>query len=238
MTIKLPSRIGKSMIVDDKRIRQAADLAHKQGHDRVLAIVLATKPCFYKLWRVMVEAEKKQVPFFILNSGQHYDDVVGNGYNEFNFAEHLGVNYHLRGDLSQKTAEIYVKTKQFTSWCRERWPNIVIVPYVNGDTMTAAHLPGAWLFSTNRACIQGEAGLRSMSPKEFENLTPAISPEKLVEMQWVGEWVQNRTEPFPEQYDTIISAAACDYHFAPVKTNEANLRNEGRDPQHIRQYGR
>jgi len=238
MTIELQSPIGEAILVNEERLEAAMQQAKRQ-HGRVLAIVTATKPCFYKLFGLMREAAEQELPFFILHSGQHYDDVVGHGFAEFDFAEHLGVDLRLRGDLSQKSAELYVKAKVLAEYLRKRWPATVVVPYVNGDTITAGLFPGAWLFATNRGCIQGEAGLRSMSPKGFTALRPDASAKQIIDAQW-GEnatWIINRTEPFPEQYDTFVSAAGCDYFFPAVQLNTEHLVREGYDPKRMMTVG-
>lgn len=228
------SPIGLPILCDPGRLEKAA-LAARAQQGRVLAIVTATKPCFYKLGGLMQEAVAQGLPFFILHSGQHHDDVVGHGWSEFGFAPHLGVDLRLRGDLSQKAAELCLKMKRFHLWWAERWPDVIVVPYVNGDTVTAAYVPGAWLLGTNRGCIQGEAALRAMSPAAFARLSAQETPESIVAMQWGQEagWVLNRTEPFPEQYDTFVSAAGCDYFFAPVALNAAHLEREGYAPGRI-----
>jgi len=227
------SPLGEPVLIDERRIREAAELARTQGHNRVLAVVIATKPCFYKLWGIMVEAKRQQLPFFIIHSSQHYDNTVGYGYKEFGFDEHLGIDLRLRGDLSQKSAELYLKTRLVATRLKELFPDIIVVPYINGDTVTVAHFGGGWMFATNRCCIQGEAGLRAMSPRGFQRLSEHTTPEKLIEMQWDGEWILNRTEPFPEQYDTFVGGASCDYFFSPVAVNTEHLEREGYDPSRI-----
>lgn len=230
--IELACSIGLPIIVDETKIDNVCKDAVGKGN-RVLAIVTATKPCFYKLASLMNEAGSKGLPFFVLHSGQHYDDAVGFGFQEFNFQKHLGADLRIRGDLSQKAAELYLKARVLSSYLKKNHPNILVVPYVNGDTITAAHFPGAWLFATNRSCIQGEAGLRSMTPKKFSGLNAKVSAQELLEMQWNNDWTLNRTEPFPEQYDTFVGAAACEYFFAPVKQNARSLVAEGYDKTKI-----
>jgi len=42
-----------------------------------------------------------------------------------------------------------------------------------------------------------------------------------------GEWSIQRSEPFPEQYDTFVGSAASLYQFAPVDLNRDHFVNEG-----------
>jgi len=201
--------------------------------NNVLGIVLATKPCFYKLWSVINEAKKQGLPYIVINSGQHYDNLVGYGVKEFDLEKEVAIDIQLRGDLSQKSAEIFLKAKQIHSKLKELNKDLNLVPYVNGDTLTAGLLPAAWMFASNQRCIQGEAGLRGMSPSSFIGLKKEISTEKLISSQLESDWVTNRSEPFPEQYDTYTSAAGCEYFFAPVKLNAEYLIREGYTPERI-----
>ncbi|MBA3045684.1 MAG: UDP-N-acetylglucosamine 2-epimerase [Candidatus Thermoplasmatota archaeon] len=223
--------------INPSLFEKSTSLAISQGHNRVLLIVTATKPCFYKLWGVMNECIKQELPFIILHSGQHYDEIVGHGLKEFSFDEFLGIDYNLRGDLVDKSAELFVKTKVFANYCKTEYPDILFVPYVNGDTMTAGIFPAAWLFSTNHMCIHGEAGLRSMAPKQFNKLTGFESPSDLIEWQWNPNWEVIRNEPFPEQYDTFIAGAGCACHFPPVNLNADHLIREGYDPSTVHVVG-
>lgn len=45
--------------------------------------------------------------------------------------------------------------------------------------------------------------------------------------QWEGNWSLNRTETFPEQYDTFVGSAASLYHFSPTEVNRDHLVREG-----------
>lgn len=43
----------------------------------VLAIVTGTKPDFYKQAPLVIEAAKENLPVFVINTGQHFDEVLG-----------------------------------------------------------------------------------------------------------------------------------------------------------------
>jgi UDP-N-acetylglucosamine 2-epimerase (non-hydrolysing) len=216
---------------NDKLISEV--LVSNRYNNNVLGIVLATKPCFYKLWSLVNEAEKKNLPCLLINSGQHYDDLVGYGIKELDLDRKVAINLHLKGDLSQKSAELFIKLKEVSEHIKKINPNMNLIPYVNGDTITAAILPAAWMFATNQKCIHGEAGLRSMSPRRFIGLKDSITPEELIKIQDNEDWITNRTEPFPEQFDTFVGSAACEYMFAPVELNRKYLINEGYNPKKI-----
>lgn len=211
--------------INEKNLEQVNPAS---GEANVLAIVPAAKPCFYKLWSIMHEAEKKRIPYIILNPGQHYDETLGYGLKEFNFEDKVAINLNIRGDLTQKSAELFLKTKQVYEYLNKNFPNINMVPYINGDTIVVGVLPVAWLFSSNRKSIHGEAGLRSMAPDYFKKQLEAdFSVEELCEKQFFGKWSLMRNEPFPEQWDTFVGSAAAQYFFAPLELNKDHLVREG-----------
>ena len=212
--------------VNEKIIKEAYDKAGREVK-KVLVLVIATKPCFYKEWSLMYECSKRNIPFIVLNTGQHFDDLLGYGVKEFKFDEHLAVDMQIRGDLTQKSAEMFVKTKWFAAYLKSNYPKVESWLYVNGDTISAAVIPAAWLFSTNQKAVQGEAGLRGMAPESFKKLNNDMNFDQIVDAQFNGKWFIDRTEPFPEQWDTFVAGAGCQYHFAPVALNKKNLVKEG-----------
>ncbi len=223
----------KELKIDTKLLpitinEQNLEEVHQTNREtNVLAIVTATKPCFYKLWSVMREAEKKGIPYIILNPGQHYDEILGYGLKEFNFEDKIAINLNIRGDLAQKSAEIFLKSKQVHDYMSKNFPGINLVPYINGDTVVAGVLPAAWLFSSNRKSIHGEAGLRSMAPESFNEHLDVNRIEEFCEKQFFGKWNLMRNEPFPEQWDTFVGSAASQYFFAPMELNKDHLVREG-----------
>ena len=68
----LPLTVNKPLI--NKVMEQA-----KKEKKWVLAFVIGTKPCFYKFYGSIVAASKANIPFFVINSNQHYDDVLTHG---------------------------------------------------------------------------------------------------------------------------------------------------------------
>jgi UDP-N-acetylglucosamine 2-epimerase (non-hydrolysing) len=57
--------------------------------------------------------------------------------------------------------------------------------------------------------------------------------DAFVETQWGDDWHVDRSEPFPEQYDTFVGSAASLYHFAPVDLNREHLIREGYPEERI-----
>ncbi|GGL58911.1 UDP-N-acetyl glucosamine 2-epimerase [Halocalculus aciditolerans] len=194
-----------------------------EGEEFAVAVVTATKPDFYKQAPVVTAAQERGLPCFVLHTGQHYDDVLGHGLAEYGIEDQIGVDMGIRGGLSEKTADLMTRTKAFADYLDEEYPDTTILPLVHGDTHAAGVFPQAWAFATNQFVAHNEAGLRGMAPS-FDNLG---DPEAFVRDQWEGDWTLDRTEPFPEQYDTFVGSAAALYHFAPVERNRQHLLNEG-----------
>lgn len=204
----------------------------KKDKKWVLAFVIGTKPCFYKFYGSIVAASKLGIPNFIINSNQHYDDILTRGLTEFNLQNQVACNLSIRGDLAQKSAELMMKVSWFARYLKRNWPNVTVVPVVLGDTIMTAIVPAAWMFSRNEKAIQVEAGLRSMAPevmKRYKN----VDIETFIDQQFYGKWLLLRNEPFPEQWDTYTSAAGSEFLFAPVELNKEHLIREGYPEKNI-----
>jgi len=187
-----------------------------------LAVVTATKPDFYKQAPVVEAALDQGLPCFVLHTGQHYDDLLGHGLEEYGISQYVGVDLNVRGSLSEKTAELMLKVDRFSEYLADNFGDTTVLPLVHGDTLAAGVFPQAWMFATNGKVAHNEAGLRAMSPSFEYDSVPDF-----VDEQWHGDWELNRAEPFPEQYDTFVGSAASLYHFAPTELNRQHLLNEG-----------
>lgn len=191
------------------------------GEDFALAVVTATKPDFYKQAPVVAAANERDLPCFVIHTGQHYDDVLGHGLEEYGLEEHVGADLGVRGTLTEKTAQMHLAVSELATTLDAY--DATVLPMVHGDTHAAGIFPQAWLFATNQRVAHNEAGLRGMAPEYGET----VDPEALVAAQWDGEWTIERSEPFPEQYDTFVGSAASIYQFAPVGLNRDHLVDEG-----------
>ncbi len=219
----LPSMLPLSL--NEKLIKQEMEKAEQKG-SWVLAFVIGTKPCFYKFYGSIIEAEKAGIPNFIINTNQHYDPQLTYGLKEFNLEGKVAVNLAMRGDLSQKSGEMFFKISWFAKWLKKKWPKVTVVPMVLGDTIMTAIVPAAWMFSRDEKAIQNEAGLRGMTPEAMRQ-AKRLQPEEFIQQQFNGKWMLLRNEPFPEQWDTYVSAAGSEYLFAPLKLNKEHLLREG-----------
>ena len=215
----LPLTLNKPLI---KSVMEQA----KKDRKWVLAFVIGTKPCFYKFYGSIVAAAKAKIPFFIINSNQHYDDILTHGIKEFSFQDKIASNLSIRGDLAQKSAELMLKVSWLAKHLRKNWPNVTVIPVVLGDTIMTSIVPAAWMFSRNEKAIQNEAGLRSMTPEVMKRYDK-VDIETFIDQQFYGKWILMRNEPFPEQWDTYTSAAGSQYLFAPVQLNKEHLLREG-----------
>jgi UDP-N-acetylglucosamine 2-epimerase len=214
----------------------------KRQNSPILAVVTGTKPDFYKQAPLMVEAAREKVPSFVINTGQHFDDVLGFGMQEFKLNDFVGCNLQIRGDLMEKASELILKFGYFGRYCRTHFHNESMLPIVHGDTLVAGIAPLAWVFGMGKKVGQNEAGLRSMAPEMMKHLSPTKEPTKkvihdLVHSQFEGKWFLAREEPFPEQIDTWICSAGTQFFFAPTQLNRDHLVREGYPEEFVHVVG-
>ena len=204
----------------------------RKDNSPVLVIVTGTKPDFYKQAPLVIEAAKENLPVFVINTGQHFDEVLGFGIEEFNLQQFVGCNLQIRGDLMEKASEMIIKFGSFGRYCKTHFGTESLLPIVHGDTLVAGIAPLAWVFGMGQKVGQNEAGLRSMSPEAIKKLKAGKDPTKaevrrFISSQFDGKWFLAREEPFPEQIDTWICSAGTQFFFAPTMLNRDNLVREG-----------
>jgi len=219
------------IFIDSGRIGEAMELARESGR-WVLAFCIGTKPCYYKFFGSIQAAAEAGLPFFIVDAGQHYDDLLTHGKDEFNLRARVACELGIRGDLALKSAELMVKIRWLARYLKQGWPEVTVVPVVLGDTILTSMIPPAWMFSRGEKAIQNEAGLRSMAPANIRDLVES-GAENFIERQFQGAWELLRNEPMPEQFDTFTSAAGSQFHFAPLELNREHLIREGHPPENI-----
>ncbi len=212
-------------------LQSTFDKAEKESSP-VLSIVTGTKPDFYKQAPLALEAERAGLPVFIVNTGQHFDDTLGFGIEEFRLQQFIGCNLQIRGDLMEKASELILKFGSFGRYCRSHFGNKPLLPIVHGDTLVAGIAPLAWVFGMGQKVGQNEAGLRSMSPEAIKHIKIDKEPtrsdiHKFISDQLEGKWFLAREEPFPEQIDTWICSAGTQFFFTPTQLNKEHLIREG-----------
>ncbi|MBI5003332.1 UDP-N-acetylglucosamine 2-epimerase [Candidatus Woesearchaeota archaeon] len=213
------------MSINESLIKETMEKAQKEKK-WVLVFVIGTKPCFYKFYGSIVEAQKQDVPYIIINSNQHYDANLTYGEKEFDYANKIAVNLSIRGNLAQKSAELFTKFSWFANYLKKEWPEITVMPVVLGDTIMCSIVPAAWMFNREEKAIHNEAGLRSMTATCLPQAT-TLTPEEFVKEQWYGEWKILTNEPFPEQWDTFVASKGSEFMFAPLELNKQHLIREG-----------
>ena len=218
--------------IRESAINQACIKARKQKRWLLLFIV-GTKPCFYKFWGSMAAADNYDLPYLVVNAGQHYDAILTHGVKEFNYESRIAVNLSIRGDLAQKAGEIIFKMSWLARYLKKHYPDVTAVPVVLGDTILTAAVPMGWMFAVNQKAIHTEAGLRSMYPAVMEELKNTITAGSFINKQFEGQWKLMTVEPFPEQYDTFTASAGCQYLFAPLDINKRHLLREGYPEENI-----
>ncbi|MFA5406146.1 MAG: UDP-N-acetylglucosamine 2-epimerase [Candidatus Nanoarchaeia archaeon] len=216
------------LTVNESVIKTAVDKGASENK-WVLAFVIGTKPCFYKFYGSIIAAKQMGIPYIVINANQHYDDNLTYGIKEF--VIDVACNLNIRGGLLQKSVELMLKFNWLSDYFNKINPKAKVVPVVLGDTILTSIVPAAWMFSRNEKAIQNEAGLRSMAPSVLR--AKNFDVKDFYEKQVTCDWFLLRNEPFPEQWDTFVSAAGCEYHFTPLELNKQHLIREGYPEENI-----
>ena len=227
------------ILVNQKIVERTFELAREKNPNfPLLAVVTGTKPDFYKQAPLIMEAAKAGFPAFVIDTGQHHDEILGHGIREFGMEEMVACNLQIRGTLMEKASELLLKFASFGKICKNNYPHNPILPIVHGDTLVAGITPLSWLFGMGQKVAQNEAGLRSMAPRAVKGLSleepSQVQIEEFVNSQMEEVlWFIARDEPFPEQVDTWICSAGTHYFFAPTQVNAQNLIREGYPEENI-----
>jgi UDP-N-acetylglucosamine 2-epimerase (non-hydrolysing) len=232
----------KLLPIDTPRELASVFLRAEKSASPVLAVVIGTKPDFYKQAPLVLEAAKSNLPVFVINTGQHFDELLGHGIEEFDLEPYIGCNLRIRGDLMEKAAELMFKFGNFGRLCNKRFGDTPVLPIVHGDTLVAGIAALSWAFGIGQKVGQNEAGLRSMSPEAIKGLRPGDDPsrskfQKFIDDQFYGKWFLAREEPFPEQIDTWICSAGTQFFFAPTQLNKDHLVKEGYPEEYVHVVG-
>ncbi len=216
--------------------------SHNANFKKVLAIVIGTKPDFYKQAPLLLEAKREKLPAFIISTGQHYDNLLGYGIEEFNLNDSIVCDLNIRGDLMKKSSDLVLKFGYFGRYLKEHYSGQHILPIVHGDTLVAGMATLSWVFGLGQKVGQNESGLRSMSPKIIKKIKINKAPdkkflEKFLVDQLSTKWFLTREEPFPEQIDTWVCSAGTKFFFAPTKLNKEHLMREGYPEEDIYTVG-
>lgn len=217
-------------------------LSRNSNLEKVLAIVIGTKPDFYKQAPVLIESIKQGLPSLIISTGQHYDELLSYGIKEFELENSIACDLQIRGDLIQKSSDLMLKFGQFGRYLKRRLPSTDLLPIVHGDTLVAGVATLSWVFGLGQKVGQNEAGLRSMSPNgikdiKINSIPSELDVEKFLVDQISKGWFITREEPFPEQIDTWVCSSGTKFFFAPTKLNKNHLIREGYPEEDIHVVG-
>ena len=230
----LPIRINKTNL--------EAIFSKDNDFNKALAIVIGTKPDFYKQAPLLIESIKERLPSFIISTGQHYDELLGYGMKEFDLENSIVCDLQIRGDLMEKSSDLIMKFGYFGRYLKSRFLGNRILPIVHGDTLVAGIATLSWVFGLGQKVGQNEAGLRSMSPSIIKEIKMNVNPsrsvvEKFVTDQLSSSWFLTREEPFPEQIDTWVCSSGTKFFFVPTKINKEHLLREGYPEEDIHIVG-
>lgn len=219
----LPIAINKSNL---------SDVFSNRDFKKVLAIVIGTKPDFYKQAPLLLEAKRERLPSCIISTGQHYDDLLSHGIKEFSLTDSIVCDLNIRGDLMEKSGDLILKFGYFGRYIKDHYTEHHVLPIVHGDTLVAGMATLSWVFGLGQKVAQNEAGLRSMSPKVIKEIKINRSPdkkflEKFLVDQLTEDWFLTREEPFPEQIDTWVCSSGTKFFFVPCELNKSHLIREG-----------
>lgn len=189
-------------------------------------ILIATKPDIIKQAPLIFELKNKKLPYLVGHTGQHKDWNLSGGLEE-EFEISADFNLNIEGTTYQKISQIINRLGWIIDEARKR--EKTLLPYVHGDTATAgAGAVGAYLNAVSVAHV--EAGLRTYTPKKevFEKLLKNKDFDDY-RNNLLGEknWIKGSREPFPEQFNTRVAETATSFHFAPVRLNAQDIKEEG-----------
>ncbi|WDD90465.1 UDP-N-acetylglucosamine 2-epimerase (plasmid) [Burkholderia sp. FERM BP-3421] len=228
----MPALTDALAYVDPVRIDAAVSAANERGRPLYL-LVLATKPCYIKLASLVHACLAAEVPFLLVDSGQHYDLELTGAKRELGYAEHVAVLFGIRGTLLERAAHLARGIDALGEQLARRGSRTAIVPVVSGDTSTAALFPQYWYFANGVRSVHVEAGLRSLGPS-WPGGWEALDD---VRAQRTGAWTAFHDEPFPEGIDTRLASVASDLLLAPVERNVDQLVREGYPAGRIARVG-
>ncbi|MBN2975662.1 UDP-N-acetylglucosamine 2-epimerase [Pseudomonas lactucae] len=218
--------------LDESRLGAAVEHANREQRPLYL-LILATKPCYIKLASLALALEAGNVPFLLIDSGQHYDPELTQAKHELGYEHLLTAVLGIRGSLLKRTAQLALCVEQLDERLQGAGIRQPVVPLVSGDTATAAMFSQFWYIAHGVRAVHVEAGLRSYGP-DCPGGWQAL--QDLCEQRKVP-WQRFRDEPFPEGVNTALASVVSDLLLAPVLRNVEQLRAEDYDTRKIRHVG-
>ncbi|WP_212002527.1 UDP-N-acetylglucosamine 2-epimerase [Chitinophaga sp. HK235] len=185
--------------------------------------IIATKPCFIKMASLIQSMTQHDLPFLLVNSNQHYDQLLTAQIDELGYKQQIGANLYSNGrDFNERIITMCQSVTDFLSVLATYTEKPDIIPVVSGDTFSAGILPQLFYFSAGARSVHVEAGLRSYGPADKDRWQDG---NVLYQAGW--DWTRYVNDPFPEGMDSRLASISSELLLAPVKRNMDNLLYEG-----------
>lgn len=194
-------------------------------------IMVATKPDIVKQAPLYLELKSRNELVILVHTWQHYDYNLSQWVlNEFGME--VDVNLNISWTIHDKYSQIVKRFWDFIVDINKKY-NIIPVPYVHWDTLTATTADKA-SFLNKFWVVHIEAWIRTFTPKKdfYHNLFQNFENN---EFDWNEYYLslQNRDiyelwsiEPFPEQFDTRWIVASTWFYALPHEIYKKTLKNE------------
>lgn len=202
-------------------------------------IMIATKPDIIKQAPLYLELKNRWELVILVHTWQHYDYNLSAGVL-WEFEMIVDINLNIFWPIHKKFSLIVERLGNFLVELNESYKKIP-VPYVHGDTLTAATADKA-AFLNKFAVIHVEAGIRTLTPKKdfYEHLFSDFESgifnwdEYYNSLQQRNVYELGSIEPFPEQFDTRSIEWSTWFFAAPVELYKETLINEWHDIDKIK----
>jgi UDP-N-acetylglucosamine 2-epimerase (non-hydrolysing) len=219
-------------IEDEHRLRESVAAANAAELPLTI-LFLATRPCYVKLASVVHALRDSDLPYLVIDSGQHYEAHLTEPRRRFGYEGDIDIYLHTDGDLVGRLASLGSRLDELNEKLKRVGLTQPAVPMVSGDTSTAGSVPFIWYLLTGTSSIHIEAGLRSMGPGwEWPE-----APEEALTRQTDQAWWVFPNDPFPEGAFTRTATHYSAVHFAPVDRNRNALLRENIPEEHIYTVG-
>lgn len=194
-------------------------------------IMVATKPDIVKQAPLYLELKSRNELVILVHTWQHYDYNLSQWVlNEFGME--VDVNLNISWTIHDKYSQIVKRFWDFIVDINKKY-NIIPVPYVHWDTLTATTADKA-SFLNKFWVVHIEAWIRTFTPKKdfYHNLFQNFENN---DFDWNEYYLslQNRDiyelwsiEPFPEQFDTRWIEASTWFYALPHEIYKKTLKNE------------
>lgn len=192
-------------------------------------VFIATKPCFIKMASLVRAFDEAGVPFVLVSSGQHYEELLSAPIAELGYRHRVNHSLRASGPLAHRCGVLARGLSELAGALRDLGLRTPAVPVVSGDTWSAGLIPALWLMQNGVRSVHVEAGLRSEGP-DWLSLPAGCEALKL---QLDRQWSRYPDSPFPEGLCTRLALSASALHLAPTERNVQHLLREGIDLRDI-----